>query len=151
MIEVRANIFDKHILEQADAVCITTNSVVKADGKAVMGAGVAKGARDKWPGIDATFGSMLTMRGENKPMYIHRAFPEDCVVMSFPTKHHWRDKSCLELIEQSAKILAHLADLMKWKTVFLPRPVCSNGGLTTAEVYPILERRLYDRFYNTYQ
>lgn len=34
------NIFD----EQGDAVCVTTNGIVKANGEAVMGAGIAKEA-----------------------------------------------------------------------------------------------------------
>ena len=48
MIEVFGDMFSNLVSSRADAVCITTNSKLKSNGRAVMGAGVAKIARDKY-------------------------------------------------------------------------------------------------------
>ena len=38
-----------------EAICVTTNGIVMQNGKAVMGAGIAKFVRDSFPGVDSKF------------------------------------------------------------------------------------------------
>ncbi|MCZ2224447.1 MAG: hypothetical protein LC122_12560 [Chitinophagales bacterium] len=47
MIEVIGNLFD--FVNIADAICITTNGIVKSNQEAVMGAGIALQAAEKFP------------------------------------------------------------------------------------------------------
>lgn len=71
------NIFD----EQGDAVCITTNGIVKTNGEAVMGAGIAKEANIRY-NLARELGTKLR-NGGNHCYIIGRS---DKAVISFPTK-----------------------------------------------------------------
>jgi hypothetical protein len=88
-------------------LCVTTNGEVKkSDGKAVMGAGIAKEARDRYKGVDEILAKKLNDRG-NQVSYLCD-LPElgsKARLLSFPTKEKWRESSCLKLIETSAKEL----------------------------------------------
>ena len=147
--------------KKADAICITTNSVVKQNGRAVMGKGVALDAKLKFPSIDYSLGVKLK-KGNN--VYL---LTEECKkvisligmtifsiasnlpyhIVSFPTKNHWRDKSSLSLIVESSKQLIELTDAMKWKKVIIPKPGCNNGQLdwkvVRSKIKPILDNRFY--------
>lgn len=69
------------------------------------------------------------------------------VFAGFPTKHDWHDRSDLDLIEQSARELAEVANLRDWQTVALPRVGCGLGQRDwKTEVKPILEQYLDSRF-----
>jgi hypothetical protein len=109
-----------------------------------MGAGLAKQAVLKWPGIDAQLGHYLTEVGNIVCGLLKEG---NCWVMSFPTKNNWKDKSNLELIKNSAQRLAEMADELEWKKVFIPPVGCGLGGLSLDVVQPVLEQYLDDRFY----
>jgi hypothetical protein len=135
---------------QADAICVTTNGITKKDGRAVMGAGIALRARERYPQIDLLLGERLTKEG-NSVKLLHRGgsqpWPsEDRAIVSFPTKQHWRDKSSLELIILSSKQLVELSDTEGWQKVLLPRPGCGMGGLDWAQVKKEIEPFFDDRF-----
>ena len=69
-------------------------------------------------------------------------------VISFPTKHHWRAKSDLKLIENSAEKLLNFAKIgLVWKHIWLPVVGCGLGGLDwDTQVKPLLSSILDDRF-----
>ena len=52
---------------KCDFLCITTNGIVKKDGRLVMGAGIAKEARDRCVDInlDLYLGSLVTEHGNH--------------------------------------------------------------------------------------
>ena len=59
MKKVVGNVWD--VIHEYDVFCIPTNGYVKkSDGKAVMGAGVAKEAKNAIEGIDETLGELLS-------------------------------------------------------------------------------------------
>lgn len=132
----------------ADVRCITTNGFVKKNGRAVMGAGCAKEARDKLNGIDIILGSTIKNYG-NHVAKIYQT--RNSIYLSFPVKHHWKQIADIKLIERSAKELVILADENKeWKHILLPRPGCGNGRLEWSQVKPIIEPYLDDRFFVVY-
>lgn len=147
--EQRIDIFCARILCEADAVGVTTNSMIRADGRAVMGAGVARVARDTFPGIDLALAKRLRSAGNH--VHLIWKSPLGAWVYSFPTKVNWRNPSTLALIEQSTQELVSLADKMNWKAVYLPRPGCNNGGLSWSDVAPILNKYLDSRFTIAYR
>lgn len=122
------------------ATCVTTNAVVKQDGKAVMGAGVAKTIRDMYTGSDVILGALITTYGHKvQQFWITPA------LVSFPTKDHFKHKSNIYQIRRSAKELYEWANLNnQYLTIILPRPGCNNGGLNWLDVKPILESILVD-------
>lgn len=137
----------KHHME---AICITTNGIVKKNGCAVMGAGIAKEANMRFNGLAQNLGDCLTQYGNqaySMGLYKDNVTGEWIRLITFPTKHHWRDKSNLELIEASAKQLIDICDRRGITTCYLTRPGCANGGLDwESQVRPMLEAILDDCF-----
>jgi len=131
------------------AIAITTNGIVKKDGAAVMGAGIAKAATRHYPGIAYRLGEKLLASGNNVYLLNPEGPPPSgtTAVLSFPTKEHWRDPSRLELIERSAHQLVAWMDEYEWDTAALPQPGCGLGGLDwERQVKPVLEAIFDDRF-----
>jgi len=125
------------LADRADAICITTNGLTKANGEAVMGKGIALQARQRFPGIDRVLGDHLRTRG-NVPGIIN----VNPTIVSFPTKNDWRDKSDLDLIEKSARKLSSMIAEHGWTKIALPKPGCASGGLQWPQVEPIIDRWL---------
>jgi hypothetical protein len=148
MKEIRGNIFD---VKDADAICVTTNGVVKHNGELVMGAGIAKVFRDKFPGLAVTLGRFVKQYGNVVCFvsdYDNKLDTGDYNVISFPTKHDWKDKSIIQLIQVSARGLVETADLYDLEKVILTRPGCGLGGLNwETQVKPAIKDILDDRFY----
>ena len=132
------NIFD----EPGDAVCVTTNGIVKTNGEAVMGAGIAKEANVRY-GVAAILGKKISAGGNH--CYVLGKFDHKNLV-SFPTKYDWRADSSLELIEQSCRELVELADNNHWHVILLPMVGCGCGKLDSNTVINLLASLLDDRF-----
>ena len=55
-------------------------------------------------------------------------------IFSFPTKHHWRERSDLTLIITSAQTLRKIALTKPDCTFVVTKPGCGLGGLSWSEV-----------------
>ncbi|MBW4536338.1 MAG: hypothetical protein KME09_20590 [Pleurocapsa minor HA4230-MV1] len=136
MLEITGNIFDRQSwscqpFTQEVALCITTNGNVRANGMAVMGAGVAKACRDRFPQTPVILGQKLALIGNQ----VHYLLTHDKThLLSFPTKHDWRHPSDMNLIVASARTLAELASFRPDCTFVLTRPGCGCGGLSWLSV-----------------
>lgn len=126
----RGNIWD----HPAPIKCITTNGIVKADGRLVMGKGVALQAAERYPGLDLALGRYVTQYG-NRPCYF-----QNIGLISFPTKHDWHDPSSLSLIYASAQEVLSISWTYNLKDIILPPPGCGNGGLRWEQVGPVLSQ-----------
>lgn len=166
MIEKVGNMF----YSPSDAVVISTNGFVKADGEAVMGKGCAKQAADAIPNLPAILGYMLTNMGNQVHVLMR---PTQTYLLSFPVKQkdqlydnpelvvsHMRNRfkigqivpgwalvADMSIIKQSAIQLKQLADLYDWQTVVMPRVGCGAGELNWAEVKAVIGPILDDRFH----
>lgn len=133
-----------------DACLVTTNGMVRKDGKAVMGAGIAKYCRDTFQGVDAMLGSLLKKAGNHVHdlgLYYVPGAETMFRLFSFPTKQDWKEASRPELIRQSCKEMMAKADEYDLSAIYLPCPGCSNGKLDYWNVVrPILQQELDDRF-----
>ncbi len=147
MREMTGDIWDYH--RKGHWIVITTNGVVKSNGEAVMGKGVALEAKNRWPQLPGDLGQKLLYRdsvnqSRHVPFFFHASR-----LATFPTKYNWREKACLELIESSAERLSRIhvvQDLDTTEAIYMVRPGCSNGGLDWKDVKPVLEKYLDDRF-----
>ena len=139
------NIFDIPMTKGGrEAVCVTTNGVVKKDGHAVMGKGIAKEADDRYA-CSKRLGDMLNAYGNH--VYALKIVAEGFHLVSFPTKYDWRDDSDINLIIQSAKELVSLCNQIGIKRCYLPKPGCANGRLNwEKQVFPAIVNILDDRF-----
>jgi hypothetical protein len=142
MIIQRIDILSPAVLELADTICFTANGVVGKNGALVMGAGVARQFRDKFPGIDKRAGYYISRYGYR----CHIVSFEKPNVVCFPTKYHWRDPSNIDLIIRSSVELANLATDNHWNKVYLPFPGIGLGGLNKYQVEKTIAPLLDDRF-----
>ena len=136
-----------------EAICVTTNGMVKKNYLAVMGAGVAKQCADLFPSTQQLLGMLLLSKGN----CVHNlgkhcttnsdGYTIDYLIFSFPTKHHWKSKSDINLIKKSACEIMIEADTHNLKRIYLPQVGCKNGGLNwETDVYPAIKDILDDRF-----
>jgi hypothetical protein len=118
-------------------VVITTNGNINKNGECIMGKGIALEAKQRYPNLPYLLGQNIQVLGNHVFWYL------DAHIITFPTKHNWRDKSSLELIEQSAKELlnTYVKALQTGVSpdIYMPKPGCGNGGLTWEEVEPVIE------------
>jgi len=150
--EIIGNAFSNPYLEEVDAICITTNVTTKRNGKAVMGAGIAKDAKSRFHGIDEDLGKIIREKGSavrpirNETFHIGK-ITKEIPIICFPVKFEWWEQADVKLIESSIKKLIELVNEMGWKKVILPRPGVGSGKLDwERSVKPILEQYLDERF-----
>lgn len=162
MKEIKKDLFACIGDKDVDAICITTNGNYTVGGLACMGGGCAGEAARRWPEVPKRLGKLLKQFRNNIPFVIgavdekgnhlvlnpemiqNRQFK--CLVFSFPTINNLGSASNLQLIKQSASIMADYATQFKLKSIILPRPGVGIGGLSWEEVKPEIEKILDDRF-----
>ncbi len=82
-----------------EAAVVTTNGMIRKNGNAVCGKGQALEAKKLFRGLEALLGKYLMQYG-NRAFYIG-TYPMGehlTSLVTFPTKHHYRDNSDLTLI-----------------------------------------------------
>lgn len=124
----------------ADYRCVLTNGVLDSKGLLVMGAGVALQAKKLFPHLPMKIGKWIEKYG-NRPFLCREEG-----LITFPTKHDWRQPSNILLIRKSAEQVVAIADKFNIRRIALPRPGCGCGGLTWDFVRPHIEDVLDDRF-----
>lgn len=153
---------------RCDAIVVTTNGYVKADGSCVMGRGIAKQIADALPTIPKVLGNMIALNG-NVVNLLTNTVPS---IVSFPVKpvtvtyngtnvvEHmankyqigdtvmgWAAKADIAIIERSCEQLVELADKHPhWKTILVPKAGCGAGELEWSDVEPVMQKYLDDRF-----
>lgn len=138
MKEAKGNMLDM----ECDALVITTNGFVKSNGECVMGRGIAKQVSQALPWIAKELGKKLNTLG-NVPHVLGQHNNIDLV--SFPVKPK-SVKADPQLIVEYVRRLVQLTDQMDWKTVLVPRFGCGAGELSWADIRPLVEPILDDRF-----
>lgn len=107
---------------------IPTNLTRRADGSAVMGAGLARQAATRFPALPARLGQALAA-GQDRLV----VFP-DWRLVAAPTKRHWRDPSPPDLVEATLAALARFARQVAPDPVRVPLLGAGLGGLDPARV-----------------
>ena len=127
------------------SVAIPTNGIVKANGRAVMGAGIFRNTCSKFLGIDSVLGRDIKYYG-NISLWLGRW--DGYNIFSFPTKNHYSESSSSSLITQSATRLVGLVISLRIKEeIALPAVGCGLGNLNwIRDVEPILNDILSDQY-----
>lgn len=140
---VKGNILSSKVLNQCDAICFTSNGIIKKNGRLTMGAGVAKAFRDRFFNIDWHAAQGVKKNGNICQVICN---DETVNIVAFPTKHHWKNPSDIKLIEKSAKELVTITNKQNWESVALTKPGCSLGGLNWSDIKKLIEPIFDDRF-----
>lgn len=140
------------VFDQTELFLITTNPIRRNDGAVVMGRGIAKQAKDRFPRLPYDFGNCL--RFMEYPGYT----PEQMrytglidryggtMVGYFMVKDHWREPAKLSIIEKSvdyllgSMIVRDGSGRLSNARIDLNFPGIGNGKLTREDVLPLLER-----------
>lgn len=166
MKEAKGNMWDM----SCDAICISTNGFVKSNGECVMGRGIAKEAAEFFPEMPKLLGDRIKKYGNVVNKLRHY---EGVAIVSFPVKpemnpflnsksevvKHMQSKfrvgdqvpgwSCvadINIIEQSARQLLFLTNRNNWDKVLIPYVGTGAGELKWADVKPVLDNILDNRF-----
>ncbi len=120
-------------------VVVTTNTMIRGDGLAVMGAGIAKEAAQRFPDLPSRLATHIVRWGDR--IYI------DNEVICLPTKRDWRQPSKLEYVEQGCRELLELARVLEivgnQRSILLPKLGCGLGGLNwERQVRPMMDALL---------
>lgn len=110
----------------------------------VMGAGLAKQFKEKYPRMFAEYRKQVAARR----MRIGKMWVwfEDAnrTIVNFPTKDHWRQKSRLDEIQLGLNDLRTLCQLLRIKHIAVPALGCGLGELNWADVTAMIVDTFYD-------
>ena len=126
-----------------EAMTVTTNGIIKANGNAVMGRGIALTVDNRYH-VSGKLAEHLRANG-NVPcdLGVYDGFH----LLTYPTKNNWRDNSSIELIMKSSRRLMALADELGLTKIYSVKPGCNNGHLDwQTQVKPAIQPILDDRF-----
>jgi len=117
-------------------VVVTTNTTLKEDGTAVMGAGIALSAKTRFPELPKLLGEHIRCLNDN--LYIYKP------IICLPTKTYWRHNASIELIEKGCHALVELDSVLNSvnsvERIFLPQLGCGLGGLNwERQVRPLID------------
>lgn len=127
------------IYDKTDLFLITANSTLNSRGELVMGAGIAKQAKYRYPQLPKMFGTKIIRHKSDfyGLMVCWEMMPEIKIGL-FQTKYNWEDKSPPNIIFKSTYELLVFAEHYTTMRVDLNFPGIGFGGLTKAEVMPIV-------------
>lgn len=132
MIYRAGNIVD----DDADLLVNTVNTV------GVMGAGVARAFRSKWPTITIPYVAACNNGSFGETRCLLFDLPDGRKWAALATKNHWRDLSEYEWVKRGLETLADLAHGANIKSIAIPPPGCGNGGLKWKRVHPMVVNTL---------
>ena len=99
MKEISGDIWDYH--DVGHWIVITTNGSVRKDDAAVIGMGVARQARQRFPKLPKELGNRIKgcsmAYGEWSQGNTLKIFHQ-YMIITFPVKNHWRDTASMSLI-----------------------------------------------------
>ena len=128
------------VFDEVDLFLITTNSTLKRNGALVMGRGIARQARDRFPQLEYRFGQEITQRCDHLGTYhllISPRYPT-AKLGAFQVKYHYRQSASLDLIAGSVRALQRWCNAHPVAKVALNYPGIGNGKLKLAQVQPLI-------------
>lgn len=125
----------------ADLFLITTNSTLKKSSHAlVMGRGIARQAKERFPGLDVALGRQIQALCGNQGIYGLLVSPRwpTAKLGAFQVKQHYSQPASLELIRRSTATLCAWSAEHPTATVSVNFPGIGNGRLHSEDVLPII-------------
>ena len=132
-------------ITESQASCI----ISAANCVGVMGGGVAKAIKDKFPWCYDPY-KIACKEGVLKPGAIFvvklNVFPEKKYpqIIHLSTKDHWKGHSQLEWVDSGCQELRKYIEANQIESIAIPRLGCGLGGLVWDDVRPTMERNFAD-------
>lgn len=131
---------------EVDLFLITTNATIKRNGALVMGRGVARQARDRFPGLDTAMGRQILSVCGNQGEYgllVSPRWPQ-AKLGAFQVKQYYSQPANLELIRHSTAVLQTWCAGHPNAQIAVNFPGIGNGRLPREDVLSII-RQLPDQ------
>lgn len=136
MILRKGNFMDH--LSEYDLVLFTANSIIKTNGRLVMGAGIAKDFRDTFKDLDKYLGQRIKHKSEFNLYVEWEEMYKNPMIGAFQTKINYKSPSNLELISRSVDKLIDYAKHRPNFKIGLTFPGIHHGKMRREDVMPIL-------------
>lgn len=138
MILEKGNMWD--VFFHTDIFMITTNPIIKNDGSVVMGRGIAKQAKERYPDLPFDFGKRLLEEPPHDRSCVgYIGHYEETPIWYFMVKSNWMRPAELDIIRQSVFDMTHVYPTLLNKRIDLNFPGIGNGQLLRRDVLPLLE------------
>ena len=124
-----------------DSQCQAIINTVNCEGK--MGKGLAYQFKKKFPEMEQDY-VKVCLNGELYPGKLHIYQEKNFLIINFPTKKKWREKSKIEYIIIGLRKLKEEIIKKGIKSVAIPPLGAGNGGLNWNEVKTEINRELLD-------
>ncbi len=111
--------------------------------RGVMGKGLAKLFKDRWPLMFRQYQEACKKR-EVRPGSPLLFKDEDRQILSVPTKDDWKKPSTLEMVEAGLKAIREGYRDWGITSIAMPALGCGLGGLEWSKVRPLIETYLSD-------
>lgn len=125
-----------NILESSTEALVNT---VNCEG--YMGKGLSYQFKKKFPEMNKDY-MKVCKRKELKPGQLHTFEEDNKIIINFPTKDKWREKSKIIYIEKGMEALIEFIIKNNIKSIAIPPLGCGNGGLNWEEVKKIIRKYL---------
>jgi O-acetyl-ADP-ribose deacetylase (regulator of RNase III) len=122
---------------ESDADCLV--NTVNCEG--FMGKGIAYQFKLRFPLNDRDY-IEACKKGTLHIGSLHYFKEKNKIIINFPTKNKWREKSKIDYIEKGLVELTKLIPELSIKSIAIPPLGCGNGGLSWFEVKPIIMKHL---------
>lgn len=106
-----------------------------------MGKGIAYQFKLQFPDTNADY-VKVCKRGALRPGQLHYFRERGKIVINFPTKDKWRERSRIEYIENGLDALSDLIYELEIKSIAIPPLGSGNGGLNWDEVKEVISHKL---------
>ena len=128
--------------DEADLFLVTTNSTLQPGNILVMGQGIAKQARERFPGLNKALGQQIAQtcgRNGQYGLLISPCWPQ-AKIGAFQTKTDVRQPASLFLIQGSTTTLKQWAEAHPQAQIHLDFPGTGYGDLLREKVLPIVNQ-----------
>jgi hypothetical protein len=128
--------------DEADLFLITTNSTIRQDDALILGRGIARQARDRFPGLDKALGRQILNTCGSLGQYgllVSPRWPE-AKLGAYQVKSHYDKPASLALIQHSTAALQAWCAAHPTAQVCLNFPGIGNGRLPREQVLPIVQQ-----------
>lgn len=110
----------------------------------VMGAGLAKAFKDRYPEMFRKYKAECNIHSLNtlKPGRVFVCQDGEVTIICFPTKNHFSENSKIEYIDEGLISLVRAIKRNNIKSIAIPMLGCGLGGLSKNDVLPLMYKHL---------
>ncbi len=129
--------------DKAEVLVNTVNAQLSPSGNGVMGAGVAKAFKERYPSIMKDYEAAIRSGELTAGRALLFDLPDGRKWAALATKDDWKDQSQPQWVDSGLKELGEKLRENGLKSVAITPPGCGNGGLNWKDIEPMVHKHLH--------